>query len=63
MGLYGLNGLRINKEAGTAETLCDLLAAAAGLVMGQRGVNMPLVCIHGLEYDQNTSSGIGDAVN
>lgn len=41
----------------------DLLAAAAGLVMGQRGVNMPLVCIHGLEYDQNTSSGIGDVVN
>ena len=62
VGLYGLNGLRINKEAGTAETLCDLLAAAAGLVMGQRGVNMPLACIRGLEYDQNTNSGIGDAV-
>lgn len=63
VGLYGLNGLRINKEAGTAETLCDLLAAAAGLVMGQRGINIPLACIHGLEYDQNTDSGIGDIVN
>ena len=57
-----MNGLRINKEAGTAETLCDLLAAAAGLVMGQRGVNMPLVCIHGLEYEKTTASGIGDTV-
>ncbi len=40
----------------------DLLAAAAGLLMRPQGVNMPLACIHGLEYDQNTDSGIGDAV-
>lgn len=63
VGLYGLNGLRINKEAGTAETLCDLLAAAGGLVMGHRGINIPLACIHGLEYDQNTDSGIGDVMS
>ena len=63
VGLYGLNGLRINKEAGTAETLCDLLVAAAGLVMGQRGVNIPLVCIHGLEYEKATDFSIADTVN
>ena len=63
VGLYGLNGLRINKEAGTAETLCDLLAAAAGLVMGQRGINIPLVCIHGLEYEKATDYSIADTVN
>ena len=63
VGLYGLNGLRVNKEAGTAETLCDLLAAAAGLVMGQRGINIPLACIHGLEYEKATDFSIADTVN
>ena len=32
--------------------VCDLLVAAAELVMGQRGVNMPLACIRGLEYEK-----------
>jgi len=31
--------------------------------MGQRGINIPLACIHGLEYDQNIDSGIGDVMN
>ena len=43
--------------------VCDLLAAAAGLVMGQRGVNIPLACIHGLKYDKAAASGIRDTVN
>ena len=43
--------------------VCDLLVAATGLVMGQWGVNMPLACICGLEYDKDTSSGIRDTVN
>jgi len=63
VGLYGLNGLRTNKKTGTSETLCDLLAAAAGLVMGQRGINIPLVCIHGLEYEKATDYSIADTVN
>ena len=63
VGLYGLNGLRVNKEAGTAETLCDLLAAAAGLVMGQRGVNIPLACIHDIEYEKAMDFSIADTVN
>ena len=63
VGLYGLNGLRLNKENGTAETLCDMLASAAGLVMGQRGQNIPLVCIHGLEFDKSENCGIEDVIN
>ncbi|MGL6206617.1 MAG: coenzyme F420-0:L-glutamate ligase [Lactobacillus panisapium] len=63
VGLYGLNGLRLNKENGTAETLCDMLASAAGLVMGQRGMNIPLACIHGLEYEKSDSCKIKDIVN
>ena len=43
--------------------VCDLLVAATGLVMGQRGVNMPLACIHGLEYEKVRASGIVDTVN
>ncbi|WP_280682948.1 coenzyme F420-0:L-glutamate ligase [Lactobacillus kimbladii] len=63
VGLYGLNGLRTNNKTGTSETLCDLLAAAAGLVMGQRGINIPLACIHGLEYEKATDFSIADTVN
>ena len=63
VGLYGLKGLRINETAGTAETLCDMLASAAGLVMGQRGVNIPLACIHGLKYEEDFQSSIEDTVN
>ena len=63
VGLHGLNGLRTNKKTGTSETLCDLLAAAAGLVMGQRGINIPLACIHGLEYEKATDLSIADTVN
>ncbi|BDR59974.1 coenzyme F420-0:L-glutamate ligase [Lactobacillus xylocopicola] len=63
IGLSGLSGLRVNEHTHTSETLCDLLAAAAGLVMGQRGVNIPLVCIHGLDYEKSLECGIGDVVN
>lgn len=55
--ITGLHGIPIIYK------VFDLLAAAAGLVMGQRGINIPLACIHGLEYDQNIDSGIGDTVN
>lgn len=63
VGLYGLNGLRLNKENGTAETLCDMLASAAGLVMGQRGINIPLACIHGVEYKMSDDCGIKEVIN
>ncbi|WP_419512848.1 coenzyme F420-0:L-glutamate ligase [Lactobacillus kimbladii] len=60
VGLYSLK----NKEAGTStDTFCDLLAAAAGLTIGQRGINIPLACIHGLEYEKATDFSIADTVN
>ncbi|MBI0121066.1 MULTISPECIES: hypothetical protein [Lactobacillus] len=55
--ITGLRGVPVISK------VCDLLAAAAGLVIGQRGVNMPPACIHGLEYEKVTACGIGDTVN
>ena len=39
VGLYGINGLRKTQSNGkiNVETICDMLAASAGLLMGQRG--------------------------
>ena len=39
-----------------------MLASTAGLVMGQRGVNIPVVKIWGLEYEFNESATIEDAL-
>lgn len=63
VGLFGLNGLRINEKRHTAETLCDLLAAAAGIVMGQRGVNIPVACIHGLNVKQSDKYHLDNVLN
>ena len=49
IGLYGIPPLR--QENDNQETACDMLAAAAGLVMGQRGNNIPVVFIRGYQYD------------
>ncbi|QQP29522.1 coenzyme F420-0:L-glutamate ligase [Lactobacillus ultunensis] len=52
VGLYGINGLKTNKYQNKTniETICDMLAAASGLLMGQRGVGILLVRIRGLDY-------------
>lgn len=65
MGLYGIDGLRKTQHDGKKyiETLCDMLASTAGLVMGQRGVNIPVVKIRGLEYEFNESAMIEEALN
>lgn len=69
VGLFGLNGLRINERRHTAETLCDLLAAAAGIVMGQRGVNILggvgilVACIHGLNLKQSDKYHFDSVLN
>ncbi len=54
VGVYGLPPLRKSEAAspqgatnGTEETLCDMLAASAGLIMSQRGTNRPAVVIRG----------------
>lgn len=65
VGLYGIDGLRKTQyeDKTYVETLCNMLANSVGLVMGQRGVNIPVVKIRGLEYEFNESATIEDALN
>ncbi|WP_100618190.1 coenzyme F420-0:L-glutamate ligase [Bacillus cereus] len=70
IGLYGVPPLRtselINPATGkikkSTETFCDLLAATAALIMGQRGTNKPIVKISGVEYSFNGNSRIIDSL-
>ena len=39
-----------------------MLAAAGGLIMGQRGTGKPVVIIRGFEYEFNPDAKIGDAL-
>ena len=59
IGLYGVPPIRNRNDA--PETVCDMLAAAAGLVMGQRGNNIPVVVISGYKYTFNSRSKLKDA--
>ncbi len=59
IGLYGVPPIR--KKDDSPETACDMLAAAAGLVMGQRGNNIPVVVISGYKYTFNSSVRLKDA--
>lgn len=65
VGLYGISGLRKTtfKEKGNIETICDMLAAASGLIMGQRGQGFPLIKISGYEYDFNPKAKLIDAID
>lgn len=65
VGLYGISGLRKTtfKEKSNVETICDMLAAASGLIMGQRGSGFPLVKISGYEYDFNSNAKLIHAIN
>ncbi len=45
------------------ETLCDMIAACAGLVMGQRGTGIPAVLIKGLDYKWFENTSIKEALN
>jgi len=45
------------------ETLCDMIAACAGLVMVQRGIGIPAVIVKGLEYEWSKTSNIKEAIN
>lgn len=59
IGTYGVPPIR--RQNNTEETICDMLAAAAGLVMGQRGNGVPAAVIHGFEYDFNEEVRLADA--
>ena len=65
IGLYGLPGIRTSKfeddDGNTKvaeETLSDLVAASAAILMGQRGTNKPAVVVRGLDYQFNPDSEI-----
>ena len=64
VGLYGIPALREsyygNKKM--QETICDMLAAAGGLIMGQRGTGKPVVIVRGLKYEFKADAKIGDAL-
>ena len=59
IGAYGVAPIR--RQNGTEETICDMLAAAAGLVMGQRGVNIPAAIISGFTYEFTETAKLADA--
>lgn len=68
IGIYGIPPVRVTEhtEKGeikrNEETTCDMLAAAAGLIMGQRGTNKPAVLIRGHEYEFDRIATIADAL-
>lgn len=70
IGVAGIEPLRINEvldESGkvkkTEETICDMLAAQAGLLMGQRGNNLPVVCIRGFKYEHNPNANLQSIIH
>ena len=70
IGVYGISPLRISevksddgKVKKSEETICDMLAATAALLMGQRGFNKPVVRINGFDYQFDAEATIDDALN
>jgi coenzyme F420-0:L-glutamate ligase / coenzyme F420-1:gamma-L-glutamate ligase len=69
IGVYGVPPLRVTeveddgKTKNTEETACDMLAASAALIMGQRGTNRPVVLVRGYKYDFDENASIRDALN
>lgn len=65
VGLYGISGLRKSQheDKTNVETICDMLAASAGLLMGQKGEMLPIVKVHGIDYVFDKFATIRDAVN
>jgi coenzyme F420-0:L-glutamate ligase / coenzyme F420-1:gamma-L-glutamate ligase len=52
IGAAGMAPLRITEHAGKRqeETLADLIAAAAGIILGQRGRGTPVAVLRGIAY-------------
>lgn len=66
IGIYGVPALRKKKttnEKETVETFCDLVASAAGLIMGQKYAMNPIVIIRGAEFEFDEESRITSALN
>ena len=69
IGTYGVPPLRTSeatledgKVKRNEETICDMLAASAAMLMGQRGFNRPVVKISGFDYTFDTNAKISDAL-
>lgn len=69
IGLYGVPALRVSsvKQDGKVKTaeesISDLIAGSAALLMGQRGTNKPVVLIRGFNYEFNKQSSIIDSLS
>lgn len=69
IGVYGVPPLRVTESVSAEgitqraeETLCDMIAASAALIMGQRGTNKPAVLIRGHEYEFDEQAKITDVL-
>lgn len=60
VGVHGIPPLR---TANGEETLCDLLAAAAAVVMGQRDAGRPVAVLRGVSYTYDPDARIDDALH
>lgn len=70
LGASGINPLRVTKSAirsgktkKSEETLSDLLSSAANVIIGQRGKQIPVVCIRGIRYDRDLTTGLLDILH
>lgn len=70
IGVAGIDPLRVKEvpmESGktkrTEETIADMLAAQASLIMGQRGNNVPIVCIRGFSYSHNDAANLQSIIH
>ncbi|URN13114.1 coenzyme F420-0:L-glutamate ligase [Streptomyces radiopugnans] len=53
IGAAGVAPLRVTERGGKRqeETFTDLIAAAAGIILGQRGRGAPVAVLRGIAYD------------
>lgn len=65
LGIYGISPLRITstvqangKVKYADETICDMLAAGASVIMGQRGRGLPVVCVRGLSFQFDPTASV-----
>jgi coenzyme F420-0:L-glutamate ligase / coenzyme F420-1:gamma-L-glutamate ligase len=66
IGAAGIAPLRLTPKPGTTkqqdETLTDMITGAAGIILGQRGRNAPVVILRGITY-QHSDAGIGSILH
>jgi coenzyme F420-0:L-glutamate ligase/coenzyme F420-1:gamma-L-glutamate ligase len=60
IGAAGITPLRVTEHAGKRqeETFTDLITAAAGIILGQRGRGAPLAVLRGISYEPDDGEGV-----